>query len=352
MTAQSYSLNELASMPVGGLRRIARGMKLQSGHNIKRMTRGAIIDAIVGAGHVRAEGAITPTPLVASPSPSVSTSACFIPPPWFDRLQFALSSTPAVRGACLFGPRGAGKTTAVHELARALGVPLVTFQAAAGATIDDLLGQRDLVDGRTVFTPGPLVEALEQDGWLLCEEANVMHPGTWSKLNTLLDGSGDSLALPDGRRLKPGVRFRAILAFNEGQQYAGTREVNAALRDRLMPIYADYLPAEHEAAIICKQTGASEAVGQRVQELAQSIRAAKSSLGFDLSPRALVRMTMLVGVLGESWEQAFEHAILDLIGDPEDKAPQREACRQIALAKGLADWPAGVSTMNTQGGVQ
>ena len=74
----------------------------------------------------------------------------------------------------------------------------MTYQAASGCTIDDLVGVRDLRDGRTVFTPGPLADALAADCWLLIEEANTMHPGVFSQLTTLTDGSGDSLRLPDG----------------------------------------------------------------------------------------------------------------------------------------------------------
>src|SRR5206468_10811435 len=131
------------------------------------------------------------------------------------------------RGAILQGPRGTGKTSAVHHLARLTGASLTTFQAAAGCTVDDLTGFRDLKDGSTIFTPGPLPEALERDGWLLIEEANVMHPGVFSRLNTLLDGSGDKLRLPDGRALPAGPGFRVVLAFNPG--YSGTREINPAL---------------------------------------------------------------------------------------------------------------------------
>src|SRR5262249_43922524 len=152
-----------------------------------------VIDGIIDKGNVAQD----PPRAGSQPAPMIQTAegakpAGFIPPVWFNRLQFALTNS-AVRGASMFGPRGSGKTTAIHALAKMLGVKLITFQAAAGNGIDDLVGQRDLIDGKTVFTPGPLPKALEEDCWLLCEEANVMHPGTWSKMNTLLDGSGDSL---------------------------------------------------------------------------------------------------------------------------------------------------------------
>ena len=195
-----------------------------------------IADALIASGLAEAEAPVevpVPAPAAAAPMPSPSVAlnatpadSAFIRPAWYGRLQFGLLA-PDQRGASLFGPRGSGKTTAVHHAAQEAGLDLVTFQAAAGNTIDDLIGQRDLDNGRTIFTDGPLAEAIRKDSWLLIEEANMLHPGTLSKLNTLTDGSGDRLKLPSGEALCVGNRFRVILAFNEGSNYAGTREVNA-----------------------------------------------------------------------------------------------------------------------------
>ncbi len=286
----------------------------------------------------------------AFPSVSLNETPGFIVPAWYRRLQFALLS-PDQHGACLFGPRGAGKTTAVHHAAKQAGIELVTFQAAAGNTIDDLTGQRDLIDGKTVFTPGPLPQAIQRDCWLLIEEANMLHPGTLSKLNTLTDGSGDSLRLPNGEALEVGPRFRVLLAFNEGSNYAGTREVNAALRDRLMPIYCDYFPAEQEQEMLIAKTGIGLALACSIVGMANAVRSARDTLQVDISPRSLCRLIRLAQCLGESWPVAFEHAILDLIGDPIDRRPQREAVLQAALVAGLDSWPpAGVSLNETLDG--
>lgn len=265
------------------------------------------------------------------------SSPSFIPPPWYQRLQFSLRA-PSQRGACLFGPRGSGKTTAIHVLAKDTQTDLITYQAAAGCTIDDLVGVRDLADGKTIFTDGPLPEAIRKDTWLLIEEANVMHPAVFSKLNTLTDGSGDRLRLPTGERLAVGPKFRVILAFNEGSAYSGTREVNAALRDRLLPIYADYLPAVSEENMLVQRTGCDRQTAARLVSFAKSCRAARASTGFDLSPRALFRVLDLLKYLGETWAEALEHGILDLIGDPLDKKPQRDQVAQIAAASGWSSW--------------
>lgn len=261
----------------------------------------------------------------------------YIEPPWFGRARFALTG-PGQRGACMFGPRGTGKTSGVRALAHATQTPLVAFQAAAGCTLDDLVGQRDLIDGKTIFTPGPLVEAIRQDCWLVLEEANVMHPGVFSALNTLTDGSGHKLRTPDGKRYPVGKRFRCILCFNEGGGYAGTKEVNAALRDRLMPIYCDYLPVPMEIDILIEKTGCDFNSAQSLVGLATKIRAAKASLGFDFSPRSMFRVMELMRECGLDWKDAFTYGVLDLVGDPIEKAPQRACIEQVAAVDGLSGW--------------
>lgn len=299
----------------------------------------AVRDALVRSGLVKESEVQTVTvhaPAVAYDATQAAAPG-FVPPPWYERLRFAMKAS-SQRGATLFGPRGAGKTTAVHMLSKQDGTELVTYQAASGCTIDDLVGVRDLKDGKTVFTDGPLPDAIRKDCWLLIEEANVMHPGVFSKLNTLTDGSGDTLRLPDGTRLVVGPKFRVVLAFNEGAAYSGTREVNAALRDRLMPIYADYLPEKSEVGILVQRTGCDEATAKRLVGFAKQIRAARANLGFDLSPRALLRMLDMIRFLGESWKSAFEYGILDLIGDPIDKKVQRDAIQKVAEAAGLFSW--------------
>jgi len=139
--------------------------------------------------------------------------------------------------------------------------------------------------------------------------------------------------LPSGELVPQSSGFRLILIYNEG--YAGTREVNAALKDRLMPIYCDYLPANEEITLLEKLTGATTEQATRVQAVAAMIRAA--NLRFDLSPRSLVRWVRLVKDAGLSWGQAYERAILDLVGPPQLAAPQR-ACLEEIARNTVAQW--------------
>jgi len=291
-------------------------------------------------GRLRRGGQLTPTidPSQAPTAPvaaaaaavPVASGAAFVAPTWYPLLRYAMASE---RGATLFGPRGCGKSTAIRELAAELQRPTITMQCAANMQIDALLGSWTSERGTLKFIDGPLAEAVRTGAWLLAEEANVIHPGVWSMVNTLTDQTGEPLRLPNGQIIPQHPDFRLVLIYNEG--YTGTREVNAALKDRLMPIYCGYLSQADEIALLQSKTTADAAECTRVQDVAAMIRAA--NLRFDLSPRSLCRWIRLVKEAGMSWADAFERAIIDLVGPPELAAPQRTVLAEIARNT-VANW--------------
>jgi MoxR-like ATPase len=154
----------------------------------------------------------------------------------------------------------------------------------------------------------------------------------------LTDHTGEGLRLPTGELVPQSAGFRLLLVYNEG--YAGTREVNAALKDRLMPIYCGYLSADDERRVLMGQTGATEQECERVRQVADMIRTA--NLRFDLSPRSLVRWIKLVREAGLTWRDAYERAILDLAGPPELAAPQRACLSEIAKNT-VEQWEGGAA---------
>jgi nitric oxide reductase NorQ protein len=270
----------------------------------------------------KAKVAATTTTPTTTPA-AVATTPGFVEPSWYPSLRYAVSHE---RGATLFGPRGCGKSTAIRALATELSAKTVTLQCAANMQIDSLLGTWTSQAGTLSFVDGPLTIAVRTGSWLLAEEANVIHPGVWSLVNTLTDTTGEGLRLPTGELIAQSADFRLVLIFNEG--YSGTREVNAALKDRLMPIYAGYLPAAEESQLLVTITGATTDEADRVVSVGNMIRAA--NLRFDLSPRSLVRWIKLVKLAAMSWRDAYDRAILDLVGTPELAGPQRTCLTEIA----------------------
>jgi hypothetical protein len=260
----------------------------------------------------------------------------FIPPKWFRKLQAAIKHK---KGACMFGPRGSGKSTAVRYLAKSMNVPTITMQCAANEQIDALVGEKGVVNDNgcpvTKFVDGPLTTAMRNGCWLIAEEPNVMHPGVWSKVNNILDDTGEGLRLPTGEVIPQHPNFRLVLCYNDG--YTGTKEVNAALKDRCPPLHCDYFEPDREAELLAIATGAPLNVCAKVVSVATMIRQAPS-LRFDLSPRPLTYWIKMA-LDGMSWSEGFDAAIMDLLGDPTGAAVQRKVVATIAVNAGIDQWP-------------
>lgn len=281
------------------------------------------VTEVVPAAQTEAQEPAAQEPAAQEPEAQAKPSTEFVPPSWYGVLRYALSSE---KGACLFGPRGCGKSTAIRDLSSEFGHKTVTMQCAANMQIDSLLGSWTSENGSLRFIDGPLTLAIRKGAWLIAEEANVIHPGVWSLVNTLTDQTGEGLRLPTGEVIHASQEFRLILIYNEG--YSGTREVNAALKDRLMPIYAGYLDEEEEVKLLHSVTGAEIEECRQVRGVAEMIR--RADLRFDLSPRSLFRWIRLVKEAKLTWVEAYERAVMDLVGPPELAAPQRACLKEIA----------------------
>ena len=255
-------------------------------------------------------------------------------PDWARVLEYALDD-PDENGALLFGPRGTGKTSGVQQTCHRMDKKLVVMQCARGKGLEALVGGWRAENGTTYWQDGPLVTALLNGCVLVCEEANMMPEGLWSDLNTLTDGSGHKLNLPDGRRLAASDGFRVVLCYNPS--YAGCKGINEALKDRLMPIYTEYLPAETEAKILMNRVdGLPNYVAESMCKIAAGVRATAKQHRFDMSIRCLMRWARMTIKLGMTWEESWKMAVLNLVGDPETYTVQRDVIDNI----GRMEWEA------------
>lgn len=263
-------------------------------------------------------------------------------------------------GISLFGPRGSWKTISVkYEIGVKLGYVLIIMQCAKGMSIDDLKGTWRLVQGETGGTvmeweDGVLAIAARMalkniKVCVVLEECNTLDPGTLSALNTLADRSGVPLRLQHETIAINSDCLRFALLFNEGFQYAGTNEVNAALKDRLRPVFACYPPEVDEVHSLHVQTSAPEIWCRRVVRMANAIRN-HEDVEFDLSMRALGRMIedriaglpwyRPMNIKDHTWPiSAFSCSILDLIGDPQVHLADRIQLETVAKQEaGLEGW--------------
>lgn len=262
----------------------------------------------------------------------------FIPPGWYESLEYAV--TEQLVSAWLTGPTGCGKTTAVERLAAARGKRLFSWQAHSDSTVEEVRGQQGLRDGSTFFQDGPLVRAVREGGWLVAEEVNLCRPGVVTYLNTVLDDTRLIVIPETGEELRVPDDFLAFFCVNECG-YSGTRQMNAALKDRCRVIECNYLPPETEAKALRLRLRERYGVeiaridAQRVAETAELIREARSrgSVDFDLSFRTLVLWADDAYRRTQCLERSFRDVVLPKVGDPTDSGPQRDTLLEIARVR-------------------
>lgn len=71
------------------------------------------------------------------------------------------------------GLSGNGKTVMAHQICAELGRELIRVNITAETDEDDLLGGFRLINGETVFQPGPVIEAMERGAVLLLDEIDL-----------------------------------------------------------------------------------------------------------------------------------------------------------------------------------
>jgi nitric oxide reductase NorQ protein len=252
----------------------------------------------------------------------------FVDPPYFDQLLAAVAAGFPVM---LTGPRGTGKTTAVKQIARRFERALALVSGHSDLMVEELRGAMGLRNGDSVFTPGPVTQAVREGGYLLFDECNLCRPGVVAWLNAVIEDDA-ILALPEtGEMIHVPNDFRCFFCFNEG--YSGTRDLNEALKDRCRVIFCDYWPKEAEMVLLkTKLPYIADIDARRAIDTANGIRKARreGSIDFDFSIRTLVQW------LADAYErtvdllESFCDVVLPKTGDPLLHEPQHQAMIEIA----------------------
>lgn len=171
------------------------------------------------------------------------------------------------------GHQGCGKSSLVRQFASYYKRPLATFQIGLLAESGQLFGQQRLQEGETYYRSFLFPKAIQVPGCVIhLEEINRSEtPHALNELFSVLSEDRsiwiDELGLVS---VAPEVIFFATM--NEGEEFTGTEEMDAALRDRFYRIRLDYLPNDVEQKILTLKTGVGAETAEQIVSVVHKLR--------------------------------------------------------------------------------
>ena len=224
------------------------------------------------------------------------------------------------------GPTGSGKTEMVVQLAAGLNAPCIIITGRRDAEPADVFGKTQLINGSTVFVPGPVVKAYAEGGVILIDEIESFPPEVGLALHRMLEKK--CLFLEDGSIVNPSPRAILIATANTrgdgdgGDAYTGTSVFNLATLNRFEKWLVTYPSADVEERIVASHLPKLEAVTiTAMVKTAQDIRVSYQQGGCPgpISIRDLIRWgTKLITATKRSDVQPIYHAFDRAFGNGVD----------------------------------
>jgi len=133
------------------------------------------------------------------------------------------------------GPTGVGKTTAIRVIATVLNYPLFIIEGNEFTDDADFIGEHTIREkGVISVIDGQMTKAAEYGGILLVDEINIIDADVLSLLNPFTDDRRSFLSTPRGETIHSHEMTRFACTLNEGDEYAGTKQMNTALKNRFV----------------------------------------------------------------------------------------------------------------------
>ena len=214
----------------------------------------------------------------------------------------------------LKGPTGCGKTRFVEYMAWRLDRPLIVVACHDDLTSSDLVGRYLIRGGDTVWTDGPLTQAVRKGCLCYLDEVVEARRDTTVVLHPLCD---DRRLLPIEKRgelLEAPPEFGLTVSYNPGYQSV-LKELKQSTRQRFVALEFNYPEPAIEAEIVNTETEVGIAVARQLVKFGQQTRNLKGS-GLDegASTRLLVHAARLIHC-GISPQSACRSAITEALTD-------------------------------------
>lgn len=241
-------------------------------------------------------------------------------------MESAIKNILVGNNLALVGPKGLGKNVLVEHLANFFDLGLCDIQMSYDTAKEEIRGEPTfLEDGKIGVRLSNLVAAAQGPNICNIDEANTARGSITSMMHSLTDHRR-YIEVPGYGLVKIHSQARFILTMNEGDEYEGTRQLNAAFRDRFHEIIFKPNPNSMKDVFMTK-CNLSETDAETLSKFYKLIHAAVYNSDSDacipeeyLSQRKFVRAGNLYSLgFANSIEEAFREAVIETIADAEIK---------------------------------
>jgi len=188
-----------------------------------------------------------------------------------DRLEKLSKKHPV--NVLIVGKQGCGKSSLVRQFSARYKRPLATFQMGLLSEPGQLFGEQRLRAGETYFQEFLFPKAITTDGCVIhLEEINrPEHPKALNELYSVLSEDRSIWVDELGQvNTANGLVFFGTL--NEGPEFSGVDQLDAALRDRFYTIHLEYLPNIVEQKILTLKASVTEEQAAQIVSVVSGLR--------------------------------------------------------------------------------
>ena len=256
------------------------------------------------------------------------------------------------------GLSGNGKTVMAHQICAELGRELIRVNITAETDEDDLLGGFRLINGETVFQPGPVIEAMERGAVLLLDEIDLASYKVMC-LQPVLEGN-PVLLKKINKLVVPKAGFTVIACANtkgkgdDSGRFMFTNVLNEAFLERFAVTFDQpYAARATEKKIISKKMAEVGDVDSRIVDWlviwAESIRRSFEEEALDevISTRRLCHIVEANGLFNDlqkavrlcinRFDVEMQEAFLDVFTATEPKPEGETEAKVEAPVEAEAD---------------
>jgi MoxR-like ATPase len=174
-----------------------------------------------------------------------------------NEILMILSALHAGKHVFLEGPPGTSKSTILRAISEYTGTEFCLVTGNSDLTTSKLIGYFDPAETLSkgyrpdYFTPGPLLQSMQEGKYLYIEEFNRLPDETTNVFVTVM--SEKKLNVPRLGVIETHPHFRIIAALNPLDDI-GISRISRALRDRFCSIRMNYQTKDEEIEIVKKRT--------------------------------------------------------------------------------------------------